>query len=156
MWGAQKRSKTRLKNTPCKNAFKKHPLQNRTNVQIKGGGVKGLLNNVQKNCTFLKGGHPLVKSQQEAITQSQSAIKSYDFHYFIFTDHQVLQYVSAYCWSFLFQDWPKPTILGPTEQSTDSKIFEELTSPTFCLHSPRGVRQPVSSALFHCFSPWPQ
>ena len=24
--------------TPCKNAFKKHPLQNRTNVQIKGGG----------------------------------------------------------------------------------------------------------------------
>ena len=43
-----------------KNAFKKHPLQNRTNVQIKGGGgVKGLLNNVQKNCTFLKGGHPL-------------------------------------------------------------------------------------------------
>ena len=37
-----------------KNAFKKHPLQNRTNVQIKGGGVKGLLNNVQKNCTFLK------------------------------------------------------------------------------------------------------
>ena len=39
--------------------FKKHPLQNRTNVQIKGGGVKGLLNNVQKNCTFLKGGLPL-------------------------------------------------------------------------------------------------
>ena len=42
-----------------KNAFKKHPLQNRTNVQIKGGGgAKGLLNNVKKNCTFLKGGHP--------------------------------------------------------------------------------------------------
>ena len=42
-----------------KNAFKRHPLQNRTNVQIKGGGgVKGLLNRVQKNCTFLKGGHP--------------------------------------------------------------------------------------------------
>ena len=38
-----------------KNAFKKHPLQNRTNVQIKGG-VKGLLNNVKKNCTFLTGG----------------------------------------------------------------------------------------------------
>ena len=38
---------------------KKHPLQNRTNVQIKGGGVKGLLNNVQKTCTFLKGGLPL-------------------------------------------------------------------------------------------------
>ena len=35
-----------------KNAFKKHPLQNRTNVQIKGGGAKGLLNNVQKNITF--------------------------------------------------------------------------------------------------------
>ena len=29
-------------------------------VQTKGGGVKGLLNNVQKNCTFLTGGHPLV------------------------------------------------------------------------------------------------
>ena len=43
-----------------KNVFKKHPLQNRTNVQIKGGGVKGLLNNVKKNCTFLKWGLPLV------------------------------------------------------------------------------------------------
>ena len=64
MWGAQKRSKTRLKNTPCKNAFKKHPLQNRTNVQIKGGGVKGHLNNVQKNCTFLTGGLPLSSSWQ--------------------------------------------------------------------------------------------
>ena len=32
--------------------MKKHPLQNRTNVQIKGGGVNGLLNNVQKNFTF--------------------------------------------------------------------------------------------------------
>ena len=42
-----------------KTAFKKHSLQNRTNVQIKGGGgVKGLLNNVQKNCTFLSGWHP--------------------------------------------------------------------------------------------------
>ena len=45
-----------------KNAFKKHPLQNRTNVQIKGMGVKGLLNNVQKNCTFLKRRLPLVIS----------------------------------------------------------------------------------------------
>ena len=45
-----------------KNAFRKYPPQNRTNVQIKGGGgVKGLLNNVQKNCTFLKWGHPLGK-----------------------------------------------------------------------------------------------
>ena len=35
-----------------KNAFKKHPLQNRTNVQIKGGGVKGLLNNVKKKLHF--------------------------------------------------------------------------------------------------------
>ena len=38
---------------------KKHPLQNRTNVQIKGGGAKGLLNNVQNNCTFLSGWLPL-------------------------------------------------------------------------------------------------
>ena len=37
-----------------KNALKKHPLQNRTNVQIKGGGVKGLLNNVQKNLDIVK------------------------------------------------------------------------------------------------------
>ena len=36
-----------------KTRFKKPPLQNRKNFQIKGGGVKGLLNNVQKNCTFL-------------------------------------------------------------------------------------------------------
>ena len=36
-----------------KNAFKKYPLQNRTNVQIKGGGgVKGLLNNVKKTALF--------------------------------------------------------------------------------------------------------
>ena len=41
-----------------KNAFKKYPPQNRTNFQKKGGGVKGLLNNVQKNCTFLKRWHP--------------------------------------------------------------------------------------------------
>ena len=27
----------------------------------KGGGGKGFLNNVQKNCTFLRGWHPLVK-----------------------------------------------------------------------------------------------
>ena len=49
-----------------KNAFKKHPLQNRTNVQIKGGGVKGLLNNVQKNCTFLKGRLPLWLNRRSA------------------------------------------------------------------------------------------
>ena len=54
-----------------KNAFKKHPLQNRTNVQIKGGGVKGLLNNVQKNCTFLKGGLPLLKSRLNFLIISQ-------------------------------------------------------------------------------------
>ena len=37
-----------------KNAFKKHPLQNRTNVQIKRGGVKGLLKNVQKKLHFFE------------------------------------------------------------------------------------------------------
>ena len=41
------------------NIVKKPPPQNRTNVQIKGGGgAKGLLNNFKKNCTFLKWGHP--------------------------------------------------------------------------------------------------
>ena len=35
-----------------KNAFKKYPPQNRTNVQIKGGGGKGLLNNVKKKLHF--------------------------------------------------------------------------------------------------------
>ena len=40
---------------PAKTRFKKHPLQNRTNVQIKGA-------NVQKNCTFLSGWHPLFSS----------------------------------------------------------------------------------------------
>ena len=33
-----------------KNAFKKHPLQNRTNVQIKGGGVKPMFKNYVGNC----------------------------------------------------------------------------------------------------------
>ena len=50
-----------------KNAFKKHPLQNRTNVKIKGGGVKGLLNNVQENCTFLKGWLPLLRTSDKII-----------------------------------------------------------------------------------------
>ena len=50
-----------------KNAFKKHPLQNRTNVQIKGGGVKGLLNNVKKNCTFLKGRLPLAQFRSHTL-----------------------------------------------------------------------------------------
>ena len=49
------------------NIVKKHPLQNRTNVQIKGGGVKGLLNNVQKNCTFLKGRLPLCSKSEKNI-----------------------------------------------------------------------------------------
>ena len=49
----------------AKTRFKKHPLQNRTNVQIKGGGVKGLLNNVKKNCTFLKGGLPLLTKSRD-------------------------------------------------------------------------------------------
>ena len=48
--------------TPCKMRFKKHPLQNRTNVQTKGGGVKSLLNNVKKNCTFLNEWLPLAVS----------------------------------------------------------------------------------------------
>ena len=49
----------------------KHPLQNRTNVQIKGGGVKGLLNNVQKNCTFLKGWHPLLPKVHAVLCSEQ-------------------------------------------------------------------------------------
>ena len=46
IFNAQKRV---LKNTPCKigQMFKR-----------KGGGVKGLLNNVKKNCTFLNGWLP--------------------------------------------------------------------------------------------------
>ena len=52
-----------------KNAFKKYPPQNRTNVQIKGGGgVKGLLNNVQKNCTFPSRWLPLHKFMLELIS----------------------------------------------------------------------------------------
>ena len=47
-----------------KNAFKKHPLQNRTNVQIKGGGVKGLLNNVKKKLHFSLMTASLIKPNQ--------------------------------------------------------------------------------------------
>ena len=48
IFNAQKRV---LKNTPCKigQMFKR-----------KGGGVKGLLNNVKKNCTFLNEWLPLL------------------------------------------------------------------------------------------------
>ena len=38
MWGAHSGHCIMLKSIMLKNAFKKHPLQNRTNVQIKGGG----------------------------------------------------------------------------------------------------------------------
>ena len=34
-----------------------------------GGGVKGLLNNVKKNCTFLTGGHPL--SEKYAFSEAR-------------------------------------------------------------------------------------
>ena len=67
MWGATYISypfqKTLLVQPMFKNYVGKHPLQNRTNVQIKGGGgVKGLLNNVQKNITFPPGWLPLLPS----------------------------------------------------------------------------------------------
>ena len=52
MWGAHSGHFIMLKSIMLKNAFKKHPLQNRTNVQIKGGGVKGLVNNVKKKLHF--------------------------------------------------------------------------------------------------------
>ena len=62
MWGATYISypfqKTLLVQPMFKNYVGKHPLQNRTNVQIKGGGVKGLLNNVQKTALFWKDGFP--------------------------------------------------------------------------------------------------
>ena len=49
-------------------------------VQTKGGGgVKGLLNNVQKNCTFLKGWLPLLSKSNcniLGIRQSQARNKS--------------------------------------------------------------------------------
>ena len=54
MWRALKRSKMRLKNTPCKNAFKKHPLQNRTNVQIKGGGGQRPFDQCSKKLHFFE------------------------------------------------------------------------------------------------------
>ena len=69
MWGAHSGHCIMLKSIMLKNAFKKHPLQNGTNVQIKGGEVKGLLNNVQKNWTFLRGGHPLDDSIHRKIVR---------------------------------------------------------------------------------------
>ena len=52
-------SKTRLKNTPCKNGFKKHPLQNRTNVQIKGGGGQRPFEQCSKKLHFFERGASL-------------------------------------------------------------------------------------------------
>ena len=51
MWGAHSGHCILLPFLMLKNAFKKHPLQNRTNVQ--------------KNCTFLKGGLPLTDSSED-------------------------------------------------------------------------------------------
>ena len=42
------------------NAQKRFLKNSPHDVQTKGGGVKGFLNNVKKNCTFLTGGHPEV------------------------------------------------------------------------------------------------
>ena len=41
-----------------KNAFKKHPLQNRTNVQIKGGGAKAFWTMFKKTALFWNDGFP--------------------------------------------------------------------------------------------------
>ena len=41
-----------------KNAFKKHPLQNRTNVQIKGGGSKAFWTMFKKTSLFPRDGFP--------------------------------------------------------------------------------------------------
>ena len=58
MWGA--------KNTP---------LQNRTNVQIKGGGgAKGLLNNVQKKITFPPGWLPLYSNLKAKLFQQLAKV----------------------------------------------------------------------------------
>ena len=43
-----------------KNAVKKHPLQNRTNVQIKGGGSKAFWTMLKKTALFLRDGFPNV------------------------------------------------------------------------------------------------
>ena len=64
-----------------KNTFKKHPLQNRTNVQIKGGGVKGLLNNVQKNCTFLIRWLPLLDYLLRHPGNPAMRSRSHDLHW---------------------------------------------------------------------------
>ena len=58
----------------------KHPLQNRTNVQTKGGGSKAFwtmfkktaLFNVQKNCTFLTGRLPLVPIEKLSSKETYS------------------------------------------------------------------------------------
>ena len=44
-----------------KNAFKKHPLQNRTNVQIKGGGSKAFSTMLKKTALFPRDGFPKVE-----------------------------------------------------------------------------------------------
>ena len=57
--GSSKTLKNAFKNTPCKNAFKKPPLQNRTNVQIKGGGgSKAFWTMFKKTSLFPRDGFP--------------------------------------------------------------------------------------------------
>ena len=49
-----------------KNAFKKHPLQNRTNVQIKGGGgAKAFWTMFKKTALFLQDGIPNKKGDDD-------------------------------------------------------------------------------------------
>ena len=61
-----------------------HSLQILHDVQTKGGGgVKGLLNNVKKNCTFLKGWLPLLGiscHKDVATTVIISFVISYHHH----------------------------------------------------------------------------
>ena len=40
--------------------------------KTKGGGVKGFLNNVKKNCGFGEGGHPLAHHGKELIAELET------------------------------------------------------------------------------------
>ena len=108
-----------------KNAFKKHPLQNRTNVQIKGGGFKGLLNNVQKNCTFLKRGLPLVilmfsfwymrsrPSTVSSFSASSCTTKFYAQNFYSIQDVVIRKWAELTLWRLNWQPFrssPKPKI----------------------------------------------
>ena len=65
-----------------KNAFKKHPLQNRTNVQIKGGGGQRPFEQCSKKLHFFEMGASLSSLSELVVVVLAFNVLHYDAFFF--------------------------------------------------------------------------